>query len=54
MNTPALVIVGTKDPEWPDPEAEARFIADSVSSELVLIETQVITRRLKYLIKSPR
>jgi len=38
LKTPTLVIMGTKDPDWPDPEAEARIIADSVSGELVLIE----------------
>ncbi len=35
---PALVVMGTEDPDWPDPEAEARFIADSLHAELALIE----------------
>jgi pimeloyl-ACP methyl ester carboxylesterase len=38
VKAPALVIMGTRDPDWPDPEAEARFIADSLSAELVLID----------------
>ncbi len=38
VRAPALVVMGTKDPDWPDPEAEARFIADATSGELVLIE----------------
>jgi pimeloyl-ACP methyl ester carboxylesterase len=38
VKAPALVVMGTKDPDWPDPEAEARFIADALSAELLLIE----------------
>lgn len=38
VQAPALVIMGTKDPDWPDPEAEARFIAEALSAELVLVE----------------
>ncbi len=38
MKAPALVVMGTADPDWPDPEAEARFIADALSGELVLVE----------------
>jgi pimeloyl-ACP methyl ester carboxylesterase len=30
--------MGTKDPDWSDPEAEARFIAEALSAELVLVE----------------
>lgn len=37
VRAPALVIMGTSDPDWPDPEAEARFIAGSLSAELVLV-----------------
>lgn len=38
VRAPALVVMGTKDPDWPDPEAEARFIADALNAELALIE----------------
>jgi pimeloyl-ACP methyl ester carboxylesterase len=38
VKAPALVIMGTSDPDWPDPEEEARFIADRLSAELVLID----------------
>ena len=37
-STPALVVMGTKDPDWPDPEAEARFIAETLNANLALIE----------------
>jgi pimeloyl-ACP methyl ester carboxylesterase len=35
---PALVIMGTADPDFPDPEAEARGLAEILGAELVLIE----------------
>ena len=38
VDIPTLVIMGTSDPDWPDPKAEAQFIADRVSGELVFIE----------------
>ena len=38
VKRPALVVMGTADPDWPDPEAEARFIAEALSGELVLVE----------------
>ena len=39
VTAPALVIMGTKDPDWPDPVAEAQFfIEDKLSAELVLID----------------
>jgi len=38
VTAPSLVIMGTKDPDWPDPIAEAKFIQDKLSAELVLIE----------------
>lgn len=38
VETPALVVMGTKDPDWPDPVEEARFIADQLSAELLLVE----------------
>lgn len=34
----ALVVMGTKDPDWPDPEAEAQWIVDQLSAELLLVE----------------
>jgi pimeloyl-ACP methyl ester carboxylesterase len=30
--------MGTKDPDWPDPVAEAQFIVEALSGELALIE----------------
>jgi len=38
VQTPALVVMGTKDPDWPDPEVEARWIAAQLSAELLLVE----------------
>lgn len=38
VTAPTLVIMGTKDPDWPDPVAEAHFIAEKMSAEVVLIE----------------
>jgi pimeloyl-ACP methyl ester carboxylesterase len=38
VDKPALVIMGTSDPDWPDPTAEAQFIADSLSAEVLLVE----------------
>jgi pimeloyl-ACP methyl ester carboxylesterase len=38
VKTPALVVMGTKDPDWPDPQAEAQFIAEALSAELVMVE----------------
>lgn len=35
---PALVVMGTKDRDWPDPEAEARWIADQLHAELLLVD----------------
>jgi pimeloyl-ACP methyl ester carboxylesterase len=32
-----LVVMGTKDPDWPDPSAEARFVADALHAELLLV-----------------
>jgi pimeloyl-ACP methyl ester carboxylesterase len=29
--------MGTKDPDWPDPSAEARFVADALQAELLLV-----------------
>ncbi len=35
---PALVVMGTKDRDWPDPAAEARWIADQLHAELLLLD----------------
>lgn len=38
VNAPSLVIMGGKDPDWPDPLAEAQFITESLAAKLVLID----------------
>ena len=38
VQAPTLVVMGTKDPDWPDPEAEALFIAENTSAEVVMID----------------
>ena len=38
VKAPTLVVMGTKDPDWPDPEVEARFIAEALSGKIVLVE----------------
>jgi pimeloyl-ACP methyl ester carboxylesterase len=39
VQTSSLVVMGTKDPDWPDPEAEGRWIVDHLSgSSLLLVE----------------
>jgi pimeloyl-ACP methyl ester carboxylesterase len=35
---PALVVMGTKDRDWPDPAAEARFVGDALRGEVLLVE----------------
>ncbi len=35
---PSLVIMGTGDVDWPDPEAEARWIVSRLGSELLLLD----------------
>jgi pimeloyl-ACP methyl ester carboxylesterase len=37
VRVPTLVVMGTKDPDWPDPTAEARFVADALRGELLLV-----------------
>jgi len=37
VTAPALVVMGEKDSDWPDPVAEARFAADALRAELVLV-----------------
>ncbi len=38
MTVPSLVIMGTGDVDWPDPEAEARWIAGQLGSGLLLLD----------------
>jgi pimeloyl-ACP methyl ester carboxylesterase len=35
---PVLVVMGTKDSDWPDPVAEGRWIAEQLHGELLLVE----------------
>jgi pimeloyl-ACP methyl ester carboxylesterase len=38
VKAPTIVIMGTKDPDFPDPAAEGRIIADQTGGKLALIE----------------
>lgn len=38
VDIPTLVVMGTHDPDWPDPRAEAHFIVNRLSGELLLVE----------------
>jgi len=38
VKVPALVLMGTKDPDFPRPEDEARFVAQSVGGTYAMIE----------------
>ena len=38
VRAPALVVMGTADPDWPDATAEARWAADALSAELLLVD----------------
>jgi pimeloyl-ACP methyl ester carboxylesterase len=37
VSTPTMVIMGTQDPDFPDPAAEAAWIGDTLSAEVVMI-----------------
>jgi pimeloyl-ACP methyl ester carboxylesterase len=37
VKVPVLVVMGSKDPDWPDSSAEARFVAESLNGELLLV-----------------
>ncbi|MEV0391786.1 alpha/beta fold hydrolase [Polymorphospora rubra] len=37
VHAPTLVVMGTKDPDFPDPAAEARFVAERLRGELLLV-----------------
>lgn len=38
VTAPSLVIMGTGDVDWPDPEGEARWIGEQLGSELLLLD----------------
>jgi pimeloyl-ACP methyl ester carboxylesterase len=38
VTKPTLVVMGTKDPDWPNPSAEAQFITEKTGGQLALIE----------------
>ncbi|HZU39893.1 MAG TPA: alpha/beta hydrolase [Solirubrobacteraceae bacterium] len=38
VRVPSLVIMGTGDVDWPDPEAEARWIASQLGSEVLMLD----------------
>jgi pimeloyl-ACP methyl ester carboxylesterase len=38
VTTPSLVIMGTKDPDFPDPAAEAELVADRLRGEVAMID----------------
>jgi pimeloyl-ACP methyl ester carboxylesterase len=37
IDAPALVVMGTRDPDFPNPEAEARLIAERLHAEVVMV-----------------
>jgi pimeloyl-ACP methyl ester carboxylesterase len=38
VRVPSLVIMGTADVDWPDPEAEAKWIVSQLGSQLLLVD----------------
>ena len=38
VTAPVLIIMGTGDVDWPDPAAEARWIGDRLSGEVLMLE----------------
>jgi|tagenome__1003787_1003787.scaffolds.fasta_scaffold20881626_2 hypothetical protein len=38
VHVPTLVVMGTKDPDFPDPAAEAGFIADATGGQVLLVQ----------------
>lgn len=38
LHAPVQVVMGTKDPDFPDPQSEARQIADETGGELLMVE----------------
>ena len=37
VRTPTLVVIGAQDPDFPDPEAEARWIAETLDGDVVMV-----------------
>lgn len=37
VSTPSLVVMGEEDPDFPDPEAEASWLADALHGEVVMV-----------------
>ena len=37
VSAPALVVMGDQDPDFPDPRAEADWIAQALSAEVVMV-----------------
>jgi pimeloyl-ACP methyl ester carboxylesterase len=37
VQAPVLVVMGEKDQDWPDPVAEARFIAEALNADVLLV-----------------
>jgi pimeloyl-ACP methyl ester carboxylesterase len=37
VQAPVLVVMGEKDQDWPDPVAEAHFVAESLDAEVLLV-----------------
>jgi pimeloyl-ACP methyl ester carboxylesterase len=38
VNAPTLVVMGSKDPDWLDPVAEAAWVAEQLQAETLLVE----------------
>jgi pimeloyl-ACP methyl ester carboxylesterase len=38
VDKPTLVVMGSKDPDFPSPEEEARYIADSLTGQVLMVE----------------
>ena len=38
VRAPSLVLMGSKDPDFPDPAAEARAVAEAISGEVAMVE----------------
>lgn len=38
-SVPALVVMGSRDPDFPDPPAEARWLADVLGAECLIVES---------------
>jgi pimeloyl-ACP methyl ester carboxylesterase len=37
VSAPTLVVMGSKDPDWSDPAAEAAFVAESLSAQVLMV-----------------